>query len=115
LHQGRKTICRSNLPDVFHGDPIRESGALVQFDWGDDIIDIIDQQGMDTVAHKLHIFYSNDQLTNVDLSYEEYLKTPPLMYYRYNSIVFESTKVVCPQTIQKNILFKILMQVHLVF
>lgn len=92
LHQGRQTICRSNLPPVFHGDPIRESGALVQFDWGDDIIDIIYKQGMSTITHALHIFYSNDELTDADLSYDEYLKTPPLMYYRYNSIVLESKK-----------------------
>lgn len=92
LHSGRKTLSRTNLPDVYHGDPIRESGALVKTDWGDDIIDVISNYGMSTNIHQLHAFYSNEEITNANTSYYEYLTTEPLKYYKYNSVILESTK-----------------------
>lgn len=93
IHEQKPTISRSNLPKVFHGDPLRQDGALVCTDWGNDICKFIDQYGMETEKFMVHNFYSPSEITNVDESYEEYLKTEAIYYYRYNSIVFASKKV----------------------
>ncbi|AOY77791.1 class I SAM-dependent methyltransferase [Clostridium formicaceticum] len=93
FHEGRSTIFRSELPQIHHGDPLRSSGALVNIDWGDDIGAFIDKHGMKTTSVIAHRFYRPEEITNVDQSYEEYLTTERIKYFRYNSIVFVSEKV----------------------
>ena len=41
-YDGRKWI--NILPAVYHGNPISEEGALVTYDWGDDIAEFIDSK-----------------------------------------------------------------------
>ncbi|WP_152946366.1 class I SAM-dependent methyltransferase [Desulfofundulus thermobenzoicus] len=92
LHEGRPTKSRRGLPEVYHGDPLRKQGILVYTDWGDDICSLVDKYGFETLRIDAHIFYQPHEITDVDQSYSEYLVTPPLKYYRYNSIVFISQK-----------------------
>ena len=43
LHEGRKTVSRiGNEKKIYHGDPIRKTGALVITDFGSDITDILE-------------------------------------------------------------------------
>lgn len=93
LHEGRRTKSRKSLREIYHGDPLRQEGALVITDWGDDLSTIMDEYGMETETFPLHIFYNPHEITDVDQSYEEYKTKDPLFYYRYNSIVFASKKI----------------------
>jgi SAM-dependent methyltransferase len=93
LHEGRKSLNRAGLPPVYHGDPLRSSGAFVYTDWGDDLGEVMDNFGMQTSRFDWHSFYTPAQITNVDKSYQAYLNMEPLKYYRYNSIVFVSRKI----------------------
>lgn len=95
FHQNRRTLDRSCLKNkVYHGDPIRAEGALVYTDFGQDIESILDGFGMKTERFMLHEFYSEDEITNVDLDFEKYSvhKNQMLNYFKYNSVVFCSTK-----------------------
>lgn len=93
LHEGRKSLNRAGLSPVYHGDPLRSSGAFVYTDWGDDTGVIMDNFGMQTSRLDWHSFYTPAEITNVDKSYKDYLNNEPLKYYRYNSIVFVSRKI----------------------
>ncbi|KRE75423.1 class I SAM-dependent methyltransferase [Paenibacillus sp. Soil750] len=93
LHEASKTKSRKNARPVFHGDPLKEGGILVHTDWGTDILDIINIFGMRTHHINLHTFYDSTEITEVDNSYNDYLASPSLHYYRYNSIVFHSKKI----------------------
>lgn len=93
LHEASKTKSRKNARPVFHGDPLSKLGVLVHTDWGTDILDIIDSFGMRTQQINLHKFYESTEITEVDISYKDYLTSSPLQYYRYNSIVFHSKKI----------------------
>lgn len=92
LHETSPTKSRANLRPIFHGDALRMGGALVYTDWGTDLPEITSRFGMETKQWNLHVFYQPAEITNVDISYSDYLTTDPLYYYRYNSIVFESRK-----------------------
>lgn len=92
LHENSKTKSRIGLRDVYHLDSIREQGVIVYTDWGNDICQYADVYKMRTIEHDLHIFYNNNDITNVDESYDKYLITEALKYYKYNSIVFVSKK-----------------------
>ena len=92
LHEGRNSKSRNGLPKVYHGDPLREEGAFVFTDWGDDILTIVDAFGMSTTRYDLHILHSIEEITNVDETYSDYLQLPHINYFKYNSVVFASMK-----------------------
>ncbi len=92
LHEGRKSLSRKGLYGVYHSDYLRNSGAFVYTDWGDDIIDIVAKSGMNAQVIKVHNFYKSKEITNVDESYDQYKRTEPLKYYKYNSVVIVAKK-----------------------
>jgi len=95
FHQKRRTLDRSCLQNkVYHGDPIRPEGALVYTDFGQDIESILEGFGMKTERFMLHEFHSDDEITNVDVDYDKYcvLKDQSIRFFKYNSVVFCSTK-----------------------
>jgi ubiquinone/menaquinone biosynthesis C-methylase UbiE len=95
LHENDRTIDRSHLRNkIFHGDPVRAEGALVYTDFGQDIETILTGFGMRSERFVLHKFYQPEEITNVDTEYERYcaLRNQPLLFYKYNSIVFRSIK-----------------------
>jgi SAM-dependent methyltransferase len=93
LHEGRNSVSRNGLPKVYHGDPLREEGALVYTDWGEDIVSIVDAFGMRTTRFDLHVLHPIHEITNVDQTYSEYLQKEHIDYFKYNSIVFASMKL----------------------
>lgn len=93
FHEGRPTVFRSGLPEVYHGDPIRKNGAPVRTDWGEDMGLFIERHGMKTSSIIAHKFYEPQEITNVDRSYQEYLTIERIKYFRYNSVVFISQKI----------------------
>lgn len=92
LHENRRSISRRKLREVYHGDPLSD-GILVQNDWGFDIVDIIDGVGMRTSRYDLHMFYRAGEVSDVDREYDDYLVKEHVMFFRYNSIVFDSVKI----------------------
>lgn len=44
------------LPPIYHGNPINKEGALVTYDWGDDIVEFIDSNCLHT-STKVYQFY----------------------------------------------------------
>lgn len=95
LHEGRKTVSRIGNPKkIYHGDPLRDSGALVMTDFGDDIVDYLNDIGYETSVAMKHKFFSEDEITDCDNTYEEYLEKITRMdeYFKYNSVVFVSKK-----------------------
>ncbi len=108
-HEGRKTERRivveegSDLPlmpRVFHGDPLREEGALVYTDFGSDITNMVDSHGFATDVLPLSQWYRPDEIPTIDgeESYERYLtyyNTHNLCgFFTYNSVVFRSQKMI---------------------
>lgn len=95
VHEGRATVSRKGNPNVvYHGDFLRDSGALVVTDFGDDLPAILKQYGFSTKEKVLHRFFAPEEITNADESYEEYLGKREHLecYFKYNSIVFISKK-----------------------
>lgn len=92
-HPLAKTESRKLKREVYHGDPNRRQGALVHTDWGNDITTIIDRFGTCTKRIDSHVFHQDQDISNLDLEYDNYLRLPPLDYYRYNSVVFVSEKI----------------------
>ncbi len=99
IHDGKKTVSRKGKKDVYHGDPNPKSGdggVIVFTDWGEDIADIISSYGFETSLVKNHAFFTQDEVTDVDSDYDEYLKhvSDLIRYFKYNSFVIESRKPV---------------------
>lgn len=109
IHEGKNTESRKNKRMVYHGDPnplSGEEGALVITDWGDDIDKVLDKYGYATEIKRKHIFYSSEEVTDVDKTYNEYLSKRNRLetYQKYNSIVIVAEKVknLCNDTASKN-------------
>lgn len=95
IHENKKTESRESKRPVYHGDPVRpEDGTLVITDWGKDIKEIVEAYGYSVEVKKTHSFYTADEITDVDLSYEEYSQNIKQLdqYLKYNSIVIVATK-----------------------
>lgn len=95
VHEGHKTISRvGNKNRIFHGDPIRDKGALVYTDFGNDLPAIIERAGFKAKTYKCHCFYEEYEITDVDSSIDEYFKNIHTLhrYFKYNSIVFSAQK-----------------------
>ena len=96
LHEGHNTVSRLGNPKkIYHGDPLNaEEGCLVITDFGDDIVQILEQYGGESHLNKAHIFYQPSEITNCDFSYEEYLSKKNCLetYFKYNSTVIDTRK-----------------------
>lgn len=107
LHEGRQTVIRAvfrngeivnTLSPVYHGDPLREEGALVYTDFGDDIAAMLNTIGMATKIITYSKWYSPDEITIVDNgeSYSAYLvayrNKEQLSFFKYNSVTLISQK-----------------------
>ena len=96
IHENRETKSRIGNPkEIFHCDPIRPEGALVITDFGNDVITILADFGMETSQYVSHRFFDETEITNTDIEYSEYLRfiKDPIFFYRYNSIVYSSKKI----------------------
>lgn len=49
--RGRPTSSRDGQPAVYHIDPLRPRGSLVETDFGDDLPDLLRDHGFDTAVH----------------------------------------------------------------
>ncbi len=97
IHDGKKTVSRSGKRNVYHGDPnplSGDGGVIVYTDWGEDIESLVSEFGFDTELKKQHIFYSADEVTDVDSDYDEYSKhvAELIKYFKYNSYVIVCRK-----------------------
>jgi 2-polyprenyl-3-methyl-5-hydroxy-6-metoxy-1,4-benzoquinol methylase len=107
FHEGKKTVTRVKvkrgrkiflLSPVYHGDPLRQEGALVYTDFGEDILDYLKLLGLPTEIVIWERFYSSDMIPYITdrSSYKQYLKfkepAEMLKYFLYNSVVFKSRK-----------------------
>lgn len=95
IHENKKTESREGKRPVYHGDPVRpDDGTLVITDWGEDIKEIVEEYGYGVEVKRAHSFYTADEVTDVDQSYEEYSKNVKHLdqYLKYNSIVIIATK-----------------------
>ena len=85
-------------PPVYHGDPLREQGALVFTDFGSDMDIMIEKPGFSLETIPCGIWYSPSELPYItdEKEYQTYLKYSTernmLEYFKYNSWVFRSRK-----------------------
>ena len=95
VHEKNPTISRiGNKNQVYHGDPLREAGALVMTDFGNDIPQILGQYGLTAREVTGHRFFLPEEISYIDEEYEAYLQKRQdlLQVFRYNSIVYVGTK-----------------------
>lgn len=107
FHEGRPTIRRIvvsggkeilRYPPVYHGDPLREKGALVFTDFGADIDKLLIRTGFTTECIPAGVWYEPSEVPYINnekeyLEYIEYIKDKSLLeYFTYNSWVFRSKK-----------------------
>ena len=96
VHEKQATVSREGRVPVYHGDPLREQGALVTTDFGCDLTDLLRQAGME--AHRIvaHRFFFPGEISYLDepegyaiysLHQEDLLQA-----FQYNSIVFVAVK-----------------------
>jgi SAM-dependent methyltransferase len=106
-HEGKTTLIRitiedgkkiQNYPPVYHGDPLREQGALVYTDFGSDMKTMIEKQGFSLENIPCGIWYSSSELPYItnEKEYQRYQKYSTegimLKFFKYNSWVFRSKK-----------------------
>jgi len=83
---------------VYHGDPLREQGALVFTDFGSDMNIMIEKLGFTFETIPCGTWYSLSELPYItnEKEYQTYLKYNTegnmLKYFKYNSWVFRSRK-----------------------
>jgi len=109
-HEGKKTLRRVEvrngedthlLPLVYHCDPLRQAGALVYTDFGEDIGAVIDPIGFHTDVIQHDRWYAVEDIPSVEneIAYENYLKyyksNDLCRFFTYNSVVFKSEKISC--------------------
>lgn len=107
-HEGKPTLKRIIIeneelihmyPTVYHGDPLREQGALVFTDFGSDMNTMIEKQGFGLETFSCGIWYSPSELPCItdEKEYQTYLNYSTegnmLKYFKYNSWVFRSKKM----------------------
>ena len=95
VHEGKRTKPRTELTKkVWHGDPIRKEGVIVYTDFGSDLVHILKKYGYNSKCLIKHRFYLENEITDADASYNEYLSKLDCMdeYFKYNSLVFISQK-----------------------
>lgn len=95
LSEGINTKCRIENPNkVYHLDPLRSEGAFVASEFGLDFADKLRKIGFKTEIVYCHKFYEKDEITDLDATYDEYLKNVDSLdrYLKYNSIVFVCEK-----------------------
>jgi len=96
VHEGHRTQHRDADHPVYHGDPLREQGAMVVTDFGDDLPELLQAVGMDTEVTEAHRFYSPQEVCWLDdeKDYAVYLQNRDnlLRAFRYNSFVFAAQK-----------------------
>ena len=95
VHEKKPTISRiGNKNLVYHGDPLREAGALVMTDFGHDIPQILGQYGLTAREVVGHRFFAPSEISYLDEEYEQYQQKRQdlLQVFRYNSIVYVGTK-----------------------
>lgn len=85
-------------PQVYHGDPLREQGALVYTDFGSDINMMIEKRGFRFEKIPCNIWYSPSEIPYItnEKEYQRYLRyctaENMLKYFKYNSWVFRAKK-----------------------
>ncbi len=107
IHEGHSTTTRVRvapdgpqmlLPPVHHGDPVRQGGSLVVTDFGEDLIDLLDQRGQPTQVAVHVAFYKTSEMPgiidgDVHALYEAAWKQgEKAAFLRYNSVVFVTEK-----------------------
>lgn len=96
IHEKNITISRKgNENKVYHGDPLREKGALVVTDFGNDIIEMLRDFGMDAREVVAHRFFEPEEISYIDEEYDHYQmhQQDLCQAFRYNSIVYVGKKV----------------------
>ena len=85
-------------PQVYHGDPLREQGALVFTDFGSDMNIMIENRGFHLESIPCAIWYSPSEIPSItdEKEYQRYLRYTTegnmLKYFKYNSWVFRTRK-----------------------
>lgn len=98
LHEGRKTRPRNSLPPVRHGDPLNPEGALVFWDFGDDLPERLNKMGILTSLVLSEKFYRPEEICRVDdaadhARYQEFIdRADKIRFFLYNSNVFVAEK-----------------------
>lgn len=98
LHEGRPTRSRRGLPEVRHGDPLNPEGALVYWDFGDDLPEKLAALGIKARLALAEKFYAPEEICRVD-GPEDYARYRDFMerrdkarFFLYNSNVFVAEK-----------------------
>lgn len=98
LHEGMSTRARASMEPVYHGDPLNDKGALVHWDFGDDLAELLCLLGMNARLAFSKKFYWPDQIGRVDNEedYARYLgfveRGEKAKFFLYNSNVFVAEK-----------------------
>ena len=97
VHEGHATASRTGKPPVYHGDPLREQGALVVTDFGSDLPELLRAAGMGEVrVVEGHRFYAPEEVSwfdrPEDLAVYEMHRQSLLQAFRYNSLVIAAQK-----------------------
>jgi SAM-dependent methyltransferase len=85
-------------PQIYHGDPLREQGALVFTDFGSDLQTMVENSGFHCEAIPCEIWYSPSEIPYIadEKEYQTYLRyntgEDMLKYFKYNSWVFRTRK-----------------------
>lgn len=109
FHEGETTLRRVvveygklvyKYPPVYHGDPLREQGVIVCTDFGTDIDLMIRKPGFNLEIIPCGIWYSPSEIPFISDEkeyqiYKEYSRKGNILkYFKYNSWVFLSKKVI---------------------
>lgn len=98
LNEARPTRTRRNLPELRHGDPLNPEGALVYWDYGEDLVEKLKALGIKARLALTSSFYTPDEICRVEneadyACYHDFIaRRDKISFFLYNSNVFIAEK-----------------------
>lgn len=70
------------------------NNQLLVTEWGIDIKEILEKYGFKVKMQKVRNWYNEDEITDLDATYKEFIETHPYFYFKFNSWVIMAEKLI---------------------
>ena len=87
IYEGRPT---TNTKKAHHR--LYRDGVMIRTQWGNDAAKVLSEAGIPMEMYKYHHWYKPEEQRDPDLEYDEFIKSHPYYFYKFNSWVILGIK-----------------------